>query len=96
MQIIDELEPVARGAYTGSLGYFSFTGNMDFNIIIRSLVVKARRAYLHVGAGIVADSIPEKEYDETLYKAEAVLHAVFGRKKTRLFLRRCGVGPRLS
>ena len=94
MQVIDELEPVARGPYTGSLGYFSFTGNMDFNIIIRSLVIKDQKAHLHVGAGIVADSIPEKEYDETLYKAEGVLHAVFGRKKTAHFLRRCGVKPR--
>ena len=78
MEIIDELEPVARGPYTGSLGYFSFTGDMDFNIIIRSLVVKGGRGYLHTGAGIVADSIPQKEYEETNHKAEAVLQAVFG------------------
>ena len=78
MEIIDELEPIARGPYTGSLGYFSFTGNMDFNIIIRSLVVKDGRGYLQTGAGIVADSIPKKEYEETNHKAEAVLQAVFG------------------
>src|SRR5205085_1472892 len=88
MQIIEELEPVARGPYTGSLGYFSFTGNMDFNILIRSLSVRAGRAFLHAGAGIVADSQPKKEYDETLYKAEAVLSAVFGEKEVRSFFRR--------
>ncbi len=86
MQIIDQLEPVARGPYTGSLGYFSFTGDMDFNIIIRSLVVKDGVAHLQVGAGIVADSDPEKEYDETLYKAEAVLTALFGAGGTRAIL----------
>ncbi len=80
MEIIDELEPVTRGPYTGSLGYFSFTGNMDFNIIIRSLVIKNHMGYLHTGSGIVADSIPRKEYEETLYKAEAVFQAVFGPK----------------
>lgn len=87
MRIIDELEPVARGPYTGSLGYLSFTGNMDFNIMIRSLVVRRGRAYLHVGAGIVADSQPEKEYDETLYKAQAVLTAVFGERRARSYIR---------
>ncbi len=92
MEIIDELEPVARGPYTGSLGYFSFSGNMDFNIIIRSLVLKQGRAYLQVGAGIVADSSPEKEYDETLYKAESVLTALFGSKATRSFFERCRAG----
>jgi anthranilate/para-aminobenzoate synthase component I len=85
MDIIEELEPVRRGPYTGSLGYFSFTGNMDFNILIRSLVVKGQKGCLHVGAGIVADSDPEKEYDETLYKAEAVLSACFGARKAREF-----------
>lgn len=89
MEIIDELEPVARGPYTGSLGYFSFSGNMDFNIIIRSLVLKKGRAYLQVGAGIVADSIPEKEYDETLHKAESVLTALFGARATQKFFERC-------
>ncbi len=88
MQVIDELEPVARGPYTGSLGYFSFTGDMDFNIIIRSLVIRDGLAHLQVGAGIVADSDPEKEYDETLYKAEAVLTAIFGPVQTRALLRR--------
>ena len=91
MQIIEELEPVARGLYTGSLGYFSFTGNMDFNILIRSLAICGRRAFLHVGAGIVTDSEPKKEYYETLHKAEAVLSAVFGEKQVRSFFRRRGL-----
>ena len=85
MEIIDTLEPVARGPYTGSLGYLSFTGNMDLNIIIRSLVLRAGRAHLQVGAGIVADSQARKEYEETLYKAEAVLAALFGEAATRAF-----------
>lgn len=89
MEIIDALEPVARGPYTGSLGYLSFSGNMDLNILIRSLVVKAKMAYLHVGAGIVIDSIPEKEYEETLCKAAGVFTAVFGEHRTRAFFEKC-------
>ena len=89
MQILDELEPVARGPYTGSLGYLSFTGDMDFNILIRSLFVKGRKAYLQTGAWIVADSVPSKEYDETLHKAEGIFTAVFGGKKTRSIFSRC-------
>ncbi|MDH4099719.1 MAG: aminodeoxychorismate synthase, component I [Nitrospirota bacterium] len=73
MEIIDELEPVARGPYTGSVGYFSFNGEMDTNIIIRTFVIKDNIAYVQVGAGIVADSDPEREYFETLHKAEALL-----------------------
>jgi anthranilate/para-aminobenzoate synthase component I len=73
MEIIDELEPVKRGAYTGSLGYISFTGAMDLNIIIRTFVIKDGIAYVQAGAGIVADSDPEKEYFETLKKAEALI-----------------------
>jgi anthranilate/para-aminobenzoate synthase component I len=73
MEIIDELEPVRRGPYTGSLGYIGFSGNMDLNIIIRTFVVKDGYAYIQVGAGIVADSDPEREYYETLKKAEALL-----------------------
>ena len=96
MEILDELEPVERGPYTGSLGYFSFTGNMDFNIIIRSLIIKDNTAYCHAGAGIVADSIPQKEYEETLYKAEGVLSAVFGKKETRAFLSKRGAASRIS
>ncbi|MBI5755801.1 MAG: anthranilate synthase component I family protein [Nitrospirae bacterium] len=73
MEIIDELEPTTRGPYTGSLGYISFTGDMDLNIIIRTFIIKDGWAHMQVGAGIVADSDPEKEYYETLYKAEALL-----------------------
>lgn len=76
MEIIDELEPVARGPYTGSVGYLSFNGDMDLNIIIRTFVIKGRDAYVQVGAGIVADSDPAREYDETLYKAQALLKAL--------------------
>lgn len=73
MEIIDELEPVARGPYTGSAGYIGFSGNMDLNIIIRTFVIKDGIAYVQAGAGIVADSDPEKEYYETLKKAEALI-----------------------
>ena len=73
MEIIDELEPVVRGPYTGSLGYIGFNGDMDLNIIIRTFVIKNGRAYVQAGAGIVADSDPEREYYETLKKAEALL-----------------------
>jgi anthranilate/para-aminobenzoate synthase component I len=76
MELIDELEPVARGPYTGSLGYISNAGDMDLNIIIRTFVVKDGVAYLQVGAGIVADSDPEREYEETLQKAEALKKAL--------------------
>ncbi len=73
MEIIDELEPVQRGLYTGSFGYVTFAGNMDMNIIIRTFTVKDGFAYVQAGAGIVADSDPEREYYETLKKAEALI-----------------------
>ncbi len=76
MEIIDELEPVTRGPYTGSLGYISFTGAMDLNIIIRTFVIKDGIAYVQAGAGIVADSEPEKEYVETFKKAEALIRTL--------------------
>lgn len=72
MEIIDELEPIARGPYTGSIGYISNAGDMDLNIIIRTFVIKDGIAHIQVGAGIVADSDPEREYFETLQKAEAL------------------------
>jgi len=72
MQIIEELEPVARSIYTGSLGYISAGGDMDFNILIRTLLVKNEKIYFHVGGGIVADSLPLDEYNETLIKARAM------------------------
>jgi anthranilate/para-aminobenzoate synthase component I len=77
MEIIDELESVARGAYTGSLGYIGFDGTMDLNIVIRTFVCKDERAYIHAGAGIVADSDPDREYHETLKKAEALIKTLF-------------------
>ena len=76
MEIIDELEPVARGPYTGSIGYLANTGDLDLNIIIRTFVVMDQQAYVQVGAGIVADSAPQREYDETLEKAEALKRAI--------------------
>jgi para-aminobenzoate synthetase component 1 len=76
MEIIDELEPVARGPYTGSIGYISNTGDMDLNIIIRTFVIKDGNAYVQVGAGIVADSDPAREYFETMQKAEALKKAL--------------------
>lgn len=76
MEVIDELEPVARGLYTGSLGYIANTGDLDLNIIIRTFVVKDDTAYLQVGAGIVADSDPGREYQETLQKAAALVKAL--------------------
>jgi anthranilate/para-aminobenzoate synthase component I len=76
MEIIESLEPVRRGPYTGSLGYLSWSGDLDLNILIRTLVLTKGRGYLQVGAGIVADSDPDREYDETLYKAEALLKAL--------------------
>ena len=76
MEIIEQIEPVRRGPYTGSLGYLSWSGDLDLNIIIRTLVLTKGRGYLQVGAGIVADSDPAREYEETLFKAEALLKAL--------------------
>ncbi len=75
MEIIEELEPVRRGPYTGSMGYLSWSGDLDFNILIRTLVMKDGRGYLQVGAGIVADSDPAREYEETIHKAQAFFSA---------------------
>ena len=71
MEIIEELEPVRRGIYTGALGYFSWSGDLDLNILIRTLLLTKTHGYLQVGAGIVADSDPDREYEETLAKAGA-------------------------
>ncbi|MFQ5963266.1 MAG: anthranilate synthase component I family protein [Candidatus Scalinduaceae bacterium] len=73
MQIIDELEPTKRSVYTGAIGYISFDGNIDFNIAIRTFLAKDDHVYFQVGGGIVADSDPEKEYEETLHKAKALI-----------------------
>jgi anthranilate synthase component 1 len=76
MEIIDELEPVQRGPYAGAVGYFSFGGmNMDTAITIRTVVVAAERAFVQAGAGVVVDSDPAREYEETLNKARALLRA---------------------
>lgn len=75
-EIIDELEHEARGIYGGAIGYIDFTGNMDTCIAIRMAVKKDDRVSVQVGAGIVADSIPEKEYEETQNKAKAVIEAI--------------------
>jgi para-aminobenzoate synthetase component 1 len=78
MEIIDELEPVHRGIYTGSLGYIDLYGDMDLNIVIRTMLLKKGKGHLQVGAGIVYDSNPEKEYRETLHKARALVQALRG------------------
>ena len=75
LEVIEELEPVRRGPYTGSMGYLSWSGDLDFNILIRTLAIRNGRGYLQVGAGIVADSDPIREYEETLYKAQAFFSA---------------------
>jgi len=76
MEIIDELEPSRRGPYAGAVGYFGFSGNMDFAIAIRTVMIKSGRLYFQAGAGIVADSDPQKEYEETLNKAKAIRKAL--------------------
>ena len=76
MEIIERLEPVRRGLYTGSIGFIGWDGNIDFNIVIRTLLLSKNCGYLQVGAGIVADSNPNREYDETLHKAQAFLQAL--------------------
>jgi len=76
MEIIEEIEPVRRGIYTGSLGYIGFNSEMDFNVLIRSLLVRKSEVQFHVGGGIVADSMAEHEYQETLVKARALMRSL--------------------
>jgi anthranilate synthase component 1 len=76
MEIIDEFEPHRRGPYAGAVGYLDFTGNMDTCIALRTLVMQGSTAYVQAGAGIVADSVPETEYYETLNKAKGLLKAI--------------------
>ncbi len=76
MEIIDELEPTRRGPYGGAVGYFDFSGNMDTCIAIRTVVLVGQDAYVQAGGGVVADSVPEREYQETLNKAKALLRAL--------------------
>jgi len=80
MEVIAELEPTTRGIYTGSMGYLSYNGNLDLNIIIRTVFIFNGKAYVQAGAGIVADSIPHREYKESLYKAEALIEALKEKK----------------
>ena len=82
MEIIDELEPVTRGPYSGSFGYIGFADTLDLNIIIRTILIKEDKAYFHVGAGIVADSDPAREYQETLDKAAAMINVLTGNRET--------------
>jgi para-aminobenzoate synthetase component 1 len=76
MEIIDEIEPTRRSVYTGSIGYLSFNGDMDINIVIRTFLIKEGKAYFQVGGGIIYDSEPEAEYMETLDKARALIQAL--------------------
>jgi anthranilate synthase component 1 len=76
MEIIAEMEPTRRGLYGGAVGYFSFSGDVDTAITIRTMVAKDGRGYVQAGAGIVADSDPRMEYEECLSKARAVIRAI--------------------
>ncbi len=76
MEIIDELEPVKRGVYGGAVGYLSWSGNMDTAIAIRTAVIKDNTLYIQAGGGIVADSVPATEWEETLNKRRAMFRAV--------------------
>jgi anthranilate synthase component 1 len=76
MEIIDELEPTKRGVYGGAVGYIGFNGDMATAIALRTAVIKDQRLYVQAGAGIVADSVPQSEWDETMNKARAVFRAV--------------------
>lgn len=76
MEIIDELEPVKRGVYGGAVGYLSWNGNMDTAIAIRTAVIKDKTLHIQAGAGVVADSVPQNEWDETMNKGRAVFRAV--------------------
>jgi para-aminobenzoate synthetase component 1 len=76
MEIIAELEPTARGVYCGSIGYWSLTGALDMNIAIRTMLAGGDRVTFNAGGGVVADSDPEQEYRETLYKAQGMIEAL--------------------
>jgi anthranilate synthase component I len=76
MEIIEELEPTKRGPYAGAVGYVGYSGNMDTCIALRTMTVKGNAAYLQAGGGVVADSVPELEYEETLNKAKALMRAI--------------------
>jgi len=76
MEIIDELEPTRRGVYAGTVLYADYSGNLDSCIVIRTALIKNGRAYVQVGAGIVADSVAENEYFETVNKARSMIRAI--------------------
>lgn len=76
MEIIDEMEPTKRGIYAGAVGYFDYSGNMDTCIAIRTMVVTGNKVYIQAGAGIVADSVAESEFEETVNKAGALVKAL--------------------
>jgi anthranilate synthase component 1 len=76
MEIIDALEPTRRGVYAGAILYLDFSGNLDSCIAIRTLLVKDGKAFIQAGGGIVADSVPEKEFQETINKSRALVKAV--------------------
>jgi anthranilate synthase component 1 len=76
MEVIDEIEPHRRGPYAGAIGYVDFTGNMDTCIALRTMVIVGKTVYIQAGAGIVYDSDPAAEYQETLNKAKGLLKAV--------------------
>jgi anthranilate synthase component I len=76
MEIVDELEATRRGPYAGAALYLDYSGNLDSCIIIRTVLVKDGKAYVQAGAGIVADSVPEKEFIETVTKARALMKAI--------------------
>ena len=78
MEIIDELEPTLRGPYTGAVGYFSRGGTSAFNIAIRTMLVEGEVVSYQVGGGIVADSVPEAEYEETLHKGRGLREVIEG------------------
>jgi anthranilate synthase component 1 len=76
MEIIDELESVRRGVYAGAIGYFSYTGNTDTAIALRTLLIKNNRVYVQAGGGVVADSDPGAEFEESVNKARAMIRAL--------------------
>lgn len=81
IEVIDRVEPVARGPYTGSLGYVNPDGSMDLNILIRTLIMCGSRAHAYAGAGIVAESEADKEFEETVHKASAMLLALLAEQR---------------
>jgi para-aminobenzoate synthetase component 1 len=81
MEIIDETEPTARGVYTGSIGFIGIDGAVCFNIAIRTIIITNHRAYAQTGGGIVADSDPQAEWDETITKARALIAGITATQK---------------